>query len=49
MRDIVQNYNSTPHRSLKGLAPKDVTKENAVDVWANLYLKKRKTRKAKKK
>lgn len=38
--DIVSNYNSTPHRSLGGIAPKDVTKNNEADVWAVLYLKK---------
>ncbi|XP_062571174.1 uncharacterized protein LOC134233207 [Saccostrea cucullata] len=44
LTDIVRNYNSTPHRSLNGLAPKEVTKENEADVWANLYLKNIKTR-----
>lgn len=42
---IVDNYNSTPHRSLtcNGLAPNKVTKKNEADVWAVLYLKKSKT------
>lgn len=39
--DIVENYNSTPHRSLGGLAPKEVTSDNEADVWAQLYLKKK--------
>lgn len=43
MSDIVDNYNSTPHRSLNGLAPNKVTKKNEADVWAVLYLKKSKT------
>ena len=38
--DIVANYNATPHRSLGGLAPNQVTKDNEADVWAHLYLKK---------
>lgn len=38
--DIVENYNSTPHRSLGGLAPNEVTSDNEADVWAQLYLKK---------
>lgn len=43
LTDLVENYNSTPHRSLNGLAPKDVTEENEADVWATLYLKKTNT------
>lgn len=43
LSDIVDNYNSTPHRSLNGLAPNKVTKKNEADVWAVLYLKKSKT------
>lgn len=43
MSDIVDNYYSTPHRSLNGLAPNKVTKKNEADVWAVLYLKKSKT------
>ena len=37
--DIVANYNATPHRSLGGLTPNAVTKDNEADVWAHLYLK----------
>lgn len=48
LSDIVDNYNSTPHRSLNGLAPNKVTKKNEADVWAVLYLKKSKTIKKKK-
>jgi hypothetical protein len=43
LQDIVANYNATPHRSLNGLAPKDVTKDNEANVWATLYLKRAKT------
>lgn len=35
--DVVENYNSTPHRSLHCLSPNEVTKENEADVWAGLY------------
>lgn len=37
--DVVENYNSTPHRSLGGLTPKEVNSDNEADVWAQLYLK----------
>ena len=30
---------TTPHRSLKNLAPNDVNKENEAGIWADLYLK----------
>lgn len=40
LSDVVENYNSTPHRSLHGLSLNEVTKENEADVWARLYLKK---------
>lgn len=30
--DLVNNYNSTPQRSLGGLAPKEVTSDNEADV-----------------
>ena len=39
---MVKNYNKSPHRSLNYLAPKDVNKANEADVWAHMYLKKRK-------
>ena len=39
--DIVANYNNTPHRSLNGLTPNEVNKDNEADVWAFYYLKKR--------
>lgn len=47
LSDIVDNYNSTPHRSLNGLAPNYVTKKNEADALAVLYLKKSKTIKKK--
>ena len=34
--DIVRNYNATKHHSTK-YRPKDITEENAMDVWMNLY------------
>jgi hypothetical protein len=45
----VKNYNSTPHRSLKGLKPEEVTKKNEANVWANIYLKNGKSTENKKK
>lgn len=48
LADIVRNYNSTPHRSLNGLSPKEVNKKNEADVWATLYLKNDKSKKEKK-
>lgn len=47
--EIVRNYNSTPHRSLNGLSPKEVNKENEADVWPTLYLKNDKSKKERKK
>ena len=44
---LVKNYNSSPHSGLKGLAPKEVNKNNEVNVWADMYLKKSKPRKSK--
>lgn len=41
LQNIVDNYNATHHRSLN-MAPKDVNKENEADVWAYMYLRKRK-------
>lgn len=49
LTDIVQNYNSTPHRSLNDLPPRDVNKDNEADVWAYLYLKNVKSEKGGKK
>lgn len=48
LADIVRNYNSTPHRSLNGLSPKEVNKENEADVWPTLYLKNDKSKKERK-
>ena len=42
LQDLVDNYNSSPHRSLNNTAPKDVTKQNEADLWAFMYLKKKK-------
>ena len=38
--EIVKNYNSSPHSSLMGLAPKEITNDNETDLWAHMYLKK---------
>ncbi|CAC5411283.1 unnamed protein product [Mytilus coruscus] len=48
LQDIVKTYNSTPHRSLNNIAPKDVNKENEADLWAFMYLKPKKPKKPKK-
>ncbi|KAK3107407.1 hypothetical protein FSP39_013884 [Pinctada imbricata] len=45
---LVNNYNSTPHRSLNDIAPKDVDKDNEADVWAFMYLKGKRRPKSKK-
>ena len=45
---LVSNYNSTPHRSLNDIAPKDVDKDNEADVWAFMYLKGKRRPKSKK-
>ncbi|CAG2222409.1 unnamed protein product [Mytilus edulis] len=42
LQDFVKTYNSTPHRSLNNIAPKDVNKENEADIWAFMYLKPKK-------
>lgn len=39
LQGIVSSYNNSPHRSLKGLSPNQITKENEVNVWTMLYLK----------
>lgn len=44
LQDLVKSYNSTPHRSLKNIAPKDVNADNAANLWAYMYLKPRKKR-----
>ena len=35
---LVQNYNSRPHRSLKGLSPSEITKDNEAKVWKCMYV-----------
>ncbi|CAG2185359.1 unnamed protein product [Mytilus edulis] len=42
LQDIVKVYNSTPHRSLNNIQPKDVNKTNEADIWAYMYLKPKK-------
>ena len=41
LQDIVKSYNATPHRSLNNIAPKDVSKDNEADIWAYMYLKRK--------
>ena len=36
--NIVRNYNNRPHRSLDGLSPSDVDKENEDMIWKMMYL-----------
>ena len=38
LQKLVQSYNSTPHRSLNNIAPKDVNDTNSANLWAYLYL-----------
>lgn len=49
LQDLVQSYNETPHRSLDNVSPNLVTKVNEADVWAYQYLKRAKTKSAKRK
>lgn len=42
LQDIVNSYNNSPHRSLNGLAPSEITKKNETQVWSKLYLKPKK-------
>lgn len=42
LQNIVDNYNATPHRSLGYISPKDVTTQNEADIFAYIYLRKRK-------
>lgn len=42
LQDIVKSYNSTPHRTLNYIAPKNVNKENETDIWGFMYLKPKK-------
>lgn len=43
LQSIVQSYNSTIHRTL-GIAPENVSSQNEVDLWARMYLTKKKPR-----
>ena len=38
LQDLVNGYNQSPHRSLHGLSPSNITSKNEADVWASLYL-----------
>ncbi|XP_033725177.1 uncharacterized protein LOC117315142 [Pecten maximus] len=48
LQNFVDSYNSTPHRSLNGTAPKDVNDSNQADLFAYMYLRK-KTKRLKRK
>ena len=45
LQDFVRSYNATPHRSLNGLAPKDVNESNKVQLFAYMYLRNKKHQK----
>lgn len=38
LQHFVNSYNATPHRSLNGTAPKDLSKDNQADLFAYMYL-----------
>lgn len=39
LENLILNYNSSPHRSLGYIAPKEVNKQNEADIFAHMYLK----------
>lgn len=47
LQDLVRNYNSSPHRSLNYVSPKDVNTRNESDLWAFMYLKPQKSKQIK--
>ena len=42
LQDCVDSYNVRPHRSLNGSAPKDVNESNKANLFAYMYLRKKK-------
>ena len=40
LQNLISNYNQSPHRSLRYIAPNDVNKQNEADVFAYMYLRK---------
>lgn len=40
LQDFVSNYNTTPHRSLNDVAPKDVNTTNTAKLFGYMYLRK---------
>ena len=38
LSELVANYNKRPHRSLKGLAPNEITSHNESTVWKRQYV-----------
>ena len=38
LADIVKSYNNRPHRSLGGLSPNQVSKENEISLWNEMYV-----------
>ena len=38
LEQLVENYNTRPHRSLKGLAPTQINKRNEAKVWKQMYV-----------
>ena len=38
LQQLVDNYNQRPHRSLNGLSPDEITKDNEAQVWKQMYV-----------
>ena len=39
LEQLVENYNSRSHKSLGGLAPREVTTQNTATLWNRMYIK----------
>jgi len=37
-RNVVESYNTAPHKGFGGIAPYQVNKTNTADMWAHIYL-----------
>ena len=38
LQDLVSNYNHRPHKTLKGLSPLSINKDNEAKVWKHMYI-----------
>ena len=38
LQDLVSNYNNSPHTTLNGRAPNDVTHTNEAQIWKEMYI-----------